>query len=95
MGCLNVTFARKDNGIETTLTSLAPIDVQWGCPEKMCVQAQPVTSCDVDFSPVKTSFSVNVGLMCSVGQGVWEYLMCSDRGYIRTWDKGYILVRKR
>ena len=95
MGCLNVTFGKVGNTIESSFVPDEQIDVQWGMPEGMHVQAQPVTSCDVNFSLVKKPFSASFGLVCSVGQGAWEYLMCSDKGFVRTFDKGYILVRKK
>ena len=95
MGCLNVNIARTGGDISTTLTPGALIDVQWNADGGICVQAQHQDLCDVDFSRIKTPFSANFGLVCSVGQGVWEFLMCSDKGFVRTFDKGYILVRRR
>lgn len=95
MGCLTVTFSKIGNTIETDFSTSEPIDVEWGAPESAHVQVQPVPPCDVDFERIKTPFSASFGLVCSVGQGAWEYLMCSDKGFVRTFDRGYILVRKR
>lgn len=37
----------------------------------------------------------SISLVCSVGiGGQYEYLACSDLGYIRTFDRGYIIVKK-
>lgn len=37
----------------------------------------------------------SISLVCSVGiGGEYEYLACSDLGYIRTFDRGYIIVKK-
>ncbi len=95
MGCLNVNIARVGGNINATLTPDALLNVQWGADGGICVQAQHQDFCDVDFSHIKNSFSANFGLVCSVGQGAWEFLMCSDKGFVRTFDKGYILVRRR
>ena len=95
MGCLNVNIARIGGGMNATLTSGASVDVQWNADGGICVQAQPQDLCGVDFSRIRSPFSANFGLVCSVGQGAWEFLMCSDKGFVRTYDKGYILVRRR
>lgn len=96
MGCLNVNIAKLSGDMNATLTPEMMIDVQWTAEcGGLCVEAQPQDLCDVNFSRIRKPFSANFGLVCSVGQGAWEYLMCSDRGFLRTYDKGYILVRKR
>lgn len=95
MGCLTVNITKVGGGIDTNLDATTPINVHWGLPEEMSVQAQLQELCDVEFSCIHKPFSANFGLVCSVGQGAWEFLMCSDKGFVRTYDKGYILVRKR
>lgn len=95
MGCLNVNIAMVGGGMNATLTADASLDVQWNADGGICVQAQPQDLCDVDFSHIRSPFSATFGLVCSVGQGAWEFLMCSDKGFVRTFDKGYILVRRR
>lgn len=61
------------------------IEVHFGLPEKM----------SVEFDRKKNPITVNVGMLCSVGVGRWEYLACSDLGYISTYDRGFIIVPKR
>lgn len=47
----------------------------------------------VKIEPVKANLKVNFGLVCTIGGSV-EYLSCSDLGYLKASDKGYIIVKK-
>lgn len=46
------------------------------------------------FERIKSNASVSIGLICAVGVGRSEYLACSDLGYIRTYDRGYIILAR-
>ena len=95
MGCLNVNITKIGGNIDVDFSDSQSINVQWERPEGIDVQAILTPQADVQFSHIKPNFGVSIGLVCSVGQGAWEYLMCSDKGFVRTYDKGFILVRKK
>lgn len=63
--------------------------------ERSDVEFSRIGGNSVCFVPIKKDFSVGIGLVCSVGVGQWEFLACSDLGFVRTYDKGFILVPKR
>lgn len=94
MGCLTVNIQSLSSNID--------VDINKADDSCVCISLQDLVDVDVErkdgacvcVNKTNRDIGVNIGLLCSVGQGAWEYLMCSDLGYIRTYDKGFILVRK-
>lgn len=95
MGCLTVCIQAKRRAMSVAVkvaqTAYTCFSRLFGCKVEWSVA--PCAS--VEYRAVKSPCSVSIGLMCSVGVGRWEFLACSDLGFIRTLDKGFILVRKQ
>lgn len=94
MGCLNVLIRLLRNALEVVISVTYGVRVRLSRLGGIRVLLERLGGADVHFDRIKTDVSVNVGLICSVGVGKYEYLACSDLGFIRTYDKGFIIVPK-
>lgn len=95
MGCLDVLIRLVRGALNVAISVAHGLCVRFKCLGGIEVSLERLGGADVKYRHIKTDVSVNVGLICSVGVGKYEYLACSDLGYIRTFDKGFIIVPKR
>ena len=94
MSCLGVDIRLLRSRLSVVVSGVRAACVRL-CRLGGCrVSVTPLERGVVEVTPIRSKASVNVGLLCSVGVGKWEYLACSDLGWIRTLDKGYIIVPK-
>lgn len=95
MSCLDVVIRSLRHALEVVFTPLFGLCVKFRRLGGVRVLLERLGGMCVRFGRVTTGVSVNVGLVCSVGVGKYEYLECSDLGFIRTYDKGFIIVPKK
>lgn len=95
MGCLNVLIRSLRSAAEVVISVTHGICVRFSCLNGIRVLFERLAGLDASYERIKTDVTVNVGLICAVGVGKYEYLACSDLGFIRTYDRGFIIVPKR
>ena len=94
MGCLTVVIRSLRKAIDVVVRPLYGLCVRFSRLGGIKVCFERMTAMSARYDRVPSNVSVNVGLICAVGVGMYEYLACSDLGYIRTFDKGFIIVPK-
>lgn len=94
MGCLDVVIRSLRKAIEVVWKPLIGICVRFSRLGGVLVDIRRLWGMCARFRRVTCGMGVNVGLICAVGVGKYEYLECSDLGFIRTYDKGFIIVPK-
>lgn len=95
MGCLDVLIGLVRSALSVAVIVACGLCVRFSRLGGVRVLLERVGGSCVMCERIKTDVGVNVGLICSVGVGKYEYLACSDLGFIRTFDKGFIIVPKR
>lgn len=95
MSCLSVLIRSLRKAIEVAINVTHGLCVRFSCLNGMVVLIERLKGAEVKYERIKTDVGVNVGLICAVGVGRYEFLECSDLGFIRTYDRGFIIVPKR
>lgn len=84
MGCVRVNIRKLGDALKALYTKLFGSTVTF----------RRLGGAEVLYRRLDTMHT-SISLVCSVGiGGEYEYLACSDLGYIRTFDRGYIIVKK-
>lgn len=94
MSCLDVIIWLLRGVLEVVLKPLFGVCVRFSRLGGVSVRFERLNAMCAKYDRIKPNVGVSIGLICSVGVGKYEYLACSDLGYIRTFDKGFIIVPK-
>lgn len=94
MSCLDVIIRLLRGALEVVLKPLFGVYVRFSRLSGVDVCFERLNAMCAKYDRIKPNVGVSIGLICSVGVGKYEYLACSDLGYIRTFDKGFIIVPK-
>ena len=95
MSCLTVLIRSLRKAIEVAVSVTYGLCVRFESLNGITVLFERLKGADVKYDRIEANMGVSVGLICSVGVGKYEFLECSDLGFIRTYDKGFIIVPKR
>ncbi len=95
MNCLTFDIRRADSPANVDARLPVSANVGVSLLGGAALNASRFGGTQVSCQAVKPSINIEVGVVCSVGVGRYEYLACSDLGYIRALDKGFIIVPKR
>mgnify|MGYP006988829387 CR=1 FL=1 len=95
MGCLTVVIRVLRNAIDVAIKVAETGCVQLSRLGGIVANFNRLNATEVKYQRISADVGVSIGLVCSVGIGMYEYLECSDLGFVRTYDKGFILVPKR
>lgn len=95
MSCLDVIIRLLRDALKVVFKPLYGAHVRFSRLGGASVRFEQLNAMCAMYDRIKPNVGVSIGLICSVGVGKYEYLACSDLGYIRTFDKGFIIVPKR
>lgn len=95
MSCLEVVIRSLRYALDVALSVAYGLCVRLSRLGGVASQIERLGGAETAVERISTNISTNIGLICSVGVGKYEYLECSDLGFIRTYDKGFIIVPKR
>lgn len=94
MSCLDVVIRSLRSALEAVFNPLFGVCVRFIRLGGMSAHYKRLDALDANYDRISANLRTNIGLICSVGVGKYEYLACSDLGYIRTFDRGFIIVPK-
>lgn len=95
MSCLDVIIRLLRDALKVVFKPLFGTHVRFFRLGGASVRFEQLNAICAKYDRINSNVGVSIGLICSVGVGKYEYLACSDLGYIRTFDKGFIIVPKR
>lgn len=95
MGCLRVAIRSLRHALDVVFSSTETVRAAFSSRGGIVARFGRAKGADASYERITADVKVNVGLVCSVGVGRYEFLSCSDLGFIRTYDRGFILVPKR
>ena len=95
MSCLDVIIRLLRGVLEVVFKPLFGVCARFSRLGGVSVRFEQLSAMCAKYDRINPNMGVSIGLICSVGVGKYEYLACSDLGYIRTFDKGFIIVPKR
>lgn len=95
MSCLDVIIRLLRDALKVVFKPLFGARVQFSRLDGASVRFEQLNAMCAEYDRIKPNVGVSIGLICSVGVGKYEYLACSDLGYVRTFDRGFIIVPKK
>lgn len=95
MSCLDVIIRLLRDALKVVFKPLFGACVRFSRLGGASVRFEQLNAMCAEYDRIKPDMGVSIGLICSVGIGRYEYLACSDLGYVRTFDRGFIIVPKR